>query len=361
MISGARLRTDTVNRCAARLAIKLCAVGFAAAIGSLGGTVTVAKPLEVIVGGTAARGTAGEAQWLKFQRDAEAAGKGAIKMRMLIHGELGSEEQIVSGLRRGRVQYANLSALIASTIVPETALIYAPYLFESQAEADFVFDQYLTPEFRKLFAARGLEFIVWYELGFQQMWSRSKSLLTPADLRRVKFRISASKSSELLGKALGADLISLGYADIIPSLQTGLIAAGENGIPLYARTGIAPEAPHLTLTNHSIAMSVIVADKRWWDRQTPVIRKVLRDSYPTEAWIRQAVRAEIRTDLAAAAQLKFKAYTLTPTQRAQWIEVTRGTHAELIRSIGGESQRLYNGIAETKKAYAAQNRTAASR
>ncbi len=323
-------------------------------------TSAAAKPLEIVVGGTAARGTAGEAQWLKFQRDAEAASQGAFKMRMLIHGELGAEEQIVSGLRRGRVQYANLSALVASTIVPETSLIYAPYLFESQAEADFIFDRYLTPEFRKLFAARGLEFIRWYELGFQQMWSRPKPLLVPSDAKGVKFRISPSKSSELLGKALNADLISISYADIIPSLQTGLITAGENGVPLYARTGIAPEAPHLTLTNHSLAMSVIVADKRWWDKQPESIRKILRDNFPTEAWIRQAVRQEIATDLAAAAKLRFKVYTLTPAQRAQWVQATRGTHAALVTTIGGDAQRLYGVILAGKKAYAAQAKPAGS-
>jgi TRAP-type transport system periplasmic protein len=322
--------------------------------------VAAAKPVDVVAAGTAARGTAGERQWQNFQRDAEAASSGNIKMRLLIRGELGSEEQIVSALRRGRVQYANLSALIASTIVPEVAVIYAPYLFESQAEADYVFDRYLTTEFRKLFAARGLEFIVWYELGFQHIWSRQKPILTPADMRGVKFRISASKSSELLGRALNADLISLGYADIIPSLQTGLIAAGENGVTLYARTGIAPEAPHLTLTSHSLAMSIIVADKRWWDKQASGIQQVLRKSFPTEAWIRQAVRAEIQTDLNEAPKLNFQVHRLNPAQRAQWVQATHGTHAELIRTIGGDAKRVYDGILASKRAFAAEARPAAA-
>jgi len=318
-------------------------------------------PVEVIVGGTAARGTAGEAQWLKFQRDAEAAGNGEIKMRMLIRGELGSEEQIVSGLRRGRVHFANLSALIASTIVPETALIYAPYLFDSEAEADFVFDNYLTPEYRKLFAARGLEFIVWYELGEQQIWSRDKPIMTPADMRGVRFRIASSKSAELLGEALQADLIPLGYAEIIPSLQTGLIAAGENGVTLYSRTGIAPEAPHLTLTNHSLAMSVIVADKRWWDAQPERIQNILRQTFPKEAEIRRAVRAEIQDDLASAAELRFQYYTLTPAQRQLWSDATRGTHAALVQAIGGDTQRLYDLALAGKKAFAEQLKRTAAR
>jgi C4-dicarboxylate-binding protein DctP len=305
-----------------------------------------------VVGGTSFRGTAGERQWLDFQRAAESASRGTIRMRMLVRGELGAEEQIVSGLRRGRVQYANLSALIASTIVPEIAILYAPYLFENEAETDYVFDNYLDVEFRKLFARRGLELITFYDLGFQQLWSRKKPLLVPADARGVRFRVSAGKASELFGRAIGADLIPVSFADLLPALQTGLVEAGENGVTLYARTGTAAEAPHLTLTGHGLALSVIVADKRWWDRLAPELRRILRDSFPTTQWIREATRAEIAADLREAAKLGFKVYRLTPEQRAQWVRALNGSQTELVRITGGESQRLYEGILAAKRAFA---------
>jgi TRAP-type C4-dicarboxylate transport system substrate-binding protein len=312
------------------------------------------RPVEVVVGGTAFRGTAGEQQWMDFQRRAETASKGSIRMKMLIRGELGSEEQLVSALRRGRVQYANLSALVASTIVPEISVLYAPYLFNDEAETDFVFDTYLTREFAQLFARRGLEFIVFYDLGFQQMWSRKKPLLVPADARGIRFRVSASKSAEIFGRALKADLIPLGFAEIIPSLQTGLIEAGENGVTLYARTGTAAEAPHLTMTNHGLALSLIVADKRWWDRQTPAHQKILRDSFPTAKWLREATRAEIANDLREAQKLKIQVHRLTPAQRAEWVRATAGTQRELLQEIGGDSERIYNGILTAKRAFASR-------
>ena len=92
---------------------------------------------------------------------------------------------------------------------------------------------------------------------------------------------------------------------------------------LYSRTGTAPEAPHLTITDHSLAMSLIVADKRWWDRLEPRHQKILRESFPAPAQIRRDVRAEIEADYAQAAKLKYRVYRLTPAQRAQWIAATR--------------------------------------
>ena len=74
-----------------------------------------------------------------------------------------------------------------------------------------------------------------------------------------------SLSARLFAQSIGADMIPLGYGEIVPSLQTGLIDAGENSISLYARTGISAEAPYLTLTRHVFGMSVIVAeDARPW-------------------------------------------------------------------------------------------------
>lgn len=354
--AAAPIRPSAVERARSRTAMQVVmGVVVLAMLAAAAGTLRASnRPLEVIVAGTSFRGTAGEQQWIDFQKRAEGASRGAIKMKMLVRGELGPEEQIVSGLRRGRVHYANLSALAASTIVPEIAVLYAPYLFDSEAEADFVFDTYLTPEFRKLFAKRGLEFIVFYDLGFQQLWSRKKPILVPADARGVRFRVSAGKASEIFGRAIGADLIPVSFADLLPSLQTGLIEAGENGITLYARTGTAGEAPHLSLTNHGLALSVIVADKRWWDRLQPGHQKILRESFPTAEWIREATRAEIAGDLREAGKLKIRVHRLTTAQRAEWQRALRGTQAELVRATGGDSQRIYDGVLAAKRKFAAR-------
>lgn len=313
-----------------------------------------ALAVEMVVGGTAFRNTDGEALWLRFRDNLAASAAAGVEPKLLIYGELGSEEQIVSGLRRGRVHFANLSANIASTVVPEVSLIYAPYLFEDAAEADFVFDRYLTREYEKLFAARGLVFIQWFEIGFHHVYSRDEPLRLPGDARGVRFRIAASEAARLFARSIGADVIPLAYADIIPSLQTGLIEAGENSVVMYSRTGIAPEAPHLSLTGHSLGMSVIVAQQRFWERLAPAQREAIRAAFPSLAETRRVIRAEEERDLAAAARLKFQVHPLTREQRAQWAQATRSTHAEMIRSIGGDAQRLYDLTLAAKREYAAR-------
>ena len=105
-------------------------------------------------------------------------------------------------------------------------------------------------------------------------------ILKPDDLKGIRYRVSASLSSRYFAEAIGADLIPMGYGEIVQSLQTDLITAGDNSIALYVKTGKEQEAPHYTLTQHSLGMSVMVAGKDWWNNLTPEQQEAIESSWP---------------------------------------------------------------------------------
>ena len=323
-------------------------------LGLLATTAAAQKPIKITVGGTAFPNTTGEQQWLSFERYVNERAGDQFDVRMLIYGQLGSEEQLVSGLRRGRIQYANLSATVTSTVIPEVSLLYAPYLFESEAEADYVYDNFLTEYFRDILVEGGLHLVAFNEIGFHHVYGK-ESIIVPEDAKGRRFRVSASPAARMFAEAIGADLIPLGFGEIVASLQTGLIEAGENSIALYARTGTADEAPHLTLTGHSFGMSLIVARHRWWRRLTDDQREILSAAFPPIEQTRRGVRAEAAGDIADAKAKGFVVHDLSPEQKNAWRIATQGTHQRLIKEIGGRSQEIYDLIQGGKEAYRAMN------
>lgn len=304
----------------------------------------------ITIGGTSTPNTPGSDMWLRFKEKAEAASGGQLELHPLIYGQLGSEEQLLSGLRRGRIQFANLSAQVTSTVVPELSLLYAPYLFEDENEADFIYDNYLTEIYRDLLAKEGLHLLTWYEIGFHSVYGRER-LLLPSDVAGRRFRVSASLNARLFAEAIGADVIPLGYGEIVPSLQTGLIEAGENSISLYARTGIAAEAPYFTLTRHAFGMSVIVADSRWWSGLDEQSRRILTDAFPSIEESRAMTRAQDVKDLADPA-LGIQVQELTREQRDQWRRATSQVTGQLLDDIGGRSREIFAIIQQGKAEYA---------
>jgi len=318
------------------------------------GAVATDEPLSLTVAGTTFPGTEGEKHWKAFEAAIlEGSGNSAdaqIAPKMLIYGQLGSEEQIIAGLRRGRVQFANLSAMAVSALVPETALLYAPFLFDNDAEADYIFDEHLTGIYRELLAEQGLHLLSWYEIGFLQIYGKAP-LLAPGDLEGRRFRVGAGLSAREFGKALKADVIPLGFADVVSSLQTGLIESGENSVSLYARSGIAAEAPHLTMTDHGYGVSVIVVQKKWWDAQTSATRELLSKAFPEARQTRSDVRAESLRDLEDAAQLGIQVHALTAEQREVWRAASAGVADIVVSETGGRSAEIMQVIRAAQQAY----------
>ena len=311
---------------------------------------TESDVIEMTVAGTAIPNTVGEAHFLNFKTAVDAQSQGTLKLKMLVHGQLGSEENLVSGLRRNRVHFANLSAIITSTLIPETALLYAPYLFDNEEEADFVYDNYLTQIFTELLAAKGLQFISWSEIGFHNVYGKEPILL-PEHAKGKRYRVSASLSSRYFAEAIGADVIPMGYAEIVQSLQTGLIEAGDNSVALYAKRGIDQEAPHYTLTQHSLGMSIMVARKIWWDQLTPRQQQIITNAWPEAKILRQSLRAEVARDLANAASLGIVVHTLSASDRELWKQATQGQAERLALAIGGQATEVLDLISEGKKQF----------
>ncbi len=308
--------------------------------------------LSMTVGGTGIPNTVGEQHFLDFEQGVN-LGIPEMETKLLVYGQLGSEENLVSGLRRNRVQFANLSAIIVSTLVPEAALLYAPYLFDSAAEADFIYDNYLTSIFTELLAEKGLQFVAWSEIGFHNVYAK-EPILTPEDAKGTRYRVSASLSSRYFAEAIGADLFPMGYGEIVQSLQTGLIEAGDNSVALYVKSGKEQEAPHYTLTQHSLGMSIMVARKAWWDELSSEQQKIIKQAWPEAKESRRSLRAEAESDLSNAEKMGITVYELSEDQRKLWKDATQGQVQRLANQIGGRSNELVDLINAGKQEFQAQ-------
>ena len=84
-----------------RMVWLVCAVLLVSGCDAPGPDTTV-RPFTIA--GTTFPDTEGERHWLAFRDRLAEASNGELPLRMLIYGQLGSEDQLVSGLRRGRVQ-----------------------------------------------------------------------------------------------------------------------------------------------------------------------------------------------------------------------------------------------------------------
>ncbi len=308
---------------------------------------------EVQVGGFVIPGSPAATIFYDYAEKLESRSGGALTANLLIHGEGGPEEQILTGLRRGRIKVASLSTLVLASLVPELGYLGAPFLFDSKDEFDFVVDTVFIDLFQPYLQDRGLTILRWLDLGGQNIYA-NRPILWPDDAIDVRLRTTQDIASRLFLDAVGADVIYLTSPETIPGLQTGLIDGGLTPTVAYAGTGLVAEAPHYMVTEHFYLGGFLVVNTRWLEGLSQAHRHIVTDSFASTSDIRQIIAGMNADALAQADAQGFTAHRLSADQRAAWKAASTGTHAELITGIGGRTQDIADALAAGRAAYAAQ-------
>lgn len=311
---------------------------------------------EVTVAGFSLPGSVDERNWQRFEQNVTTWAP-EFRLKLLIRGEGGPEETQFSNLRRGRVQIVGGSLAGAAAIVPELAVLQAPYLFESQAEADYVMDEVLLEPFRQIFSEQGLRLIQWLDIGWVNLYAR-RPMLTPRDAQGARLRAASSLASQEFIASIGGDLITLPFPDILPSLQTGLIDGGVTSITMYSLSGLPAEAPHYVLTEHSYDVGLLLANRQWFDRLTPHDKDVFLQAFGSAGQARSDARAAVE-ELFAKLESDAGVTVHRPDaeQRRAWTEAARPAHEAIVRKAGGRSREIYELIMKGKAEFAARRAT----
>lgn len=302
-----------------------------------------APPTEINIGGFLLPGSTSDALFKDYAKALTERSHGALHPKLLIYGEAGSEEQVLAGLRRGRVHVGSVSALALSALVPAMEATKVPFLFDSAEQFDAVVDNVLMPEFEAMVADKDLTILRWIDLGGLSLFGR-KPLMTPADVKGQRMRASSDLATQAFFKTVGADLVFVAAPELVPSLQTGLLDGGAITTTAYAQTGLAGEAPHLTVTEHAFLGALLLANRRWLAGLSPNDAAMVRDAFAGTNEIRGFFRAEARRLLAEATTRGFTVHRLSPEQRQTWATAVAPSSDEIVAASGAEGRALYDKI-----------------
>lgn len=279
---------------------------------------------------------------------------GQFDVKLLVRGELGSDEAQFYALRRGRVQIVGVGFQSVATAVPDLGVLNAAYLFDSWEEVDFVYETTVVPFIDALLAESGIVGLRHYGAAWHGIYAQ-EPIYDPADAVDKRFRALIDPSSQIFVQALQADTFQVASTEVVTALQTGLLEAGETNSHVYNITGTYTEAPYFTRTRHTPTLITILANKAWFDGLTPTQQNIVRTSYPSMRESGAALRGDEERMLAALAD--DEGVTLiepTADQLARWRAIGLSTHEEVIKQAGGRAQELYDLIMDAKTDFAAK-------
>lgn len=241
----------------------------------------------------------------------KAQGAGA-KYVVFADGSQGGEAEMARRMRIGQLQGALLSVVGLREIEPSiTALQSLPLLFRSWDELDYVREK-MRPAMEKKFLDKGFVVLGWGDAGWVRFFSKDAAV-RPDDYKRMKFFAwGAELEQQAIMKSLGYTPVPLETADILPSLQTGMI----NVVPSTPYFALASQvyntAPHMLEINWAPIVGALVLTSKAWDAMSPEAQQALRAT-GDKAGVQMRTQARKEVDEAVDAMKKRGLVVHTPT------------------------------------------------
>ena len=204
-----------------------------------------------------------------------AQGTGA-RFNVFTDGSQGGEAEMARRLRIGQLQGALLSVVGLREIEPTVAALQnMPLLFKNWEEVDHVREK-MRPAMEKRFADKGFVVVGWGDAGWVRFFSKEPAF-RPDDFKRMKFFTWGSEpEQQAIMKTLGYTPVPLETADILPSLQTGMINVVPS-TPYFALAGqVFNTAPHMLEINWAPIVGALVVTQKAWDSMNPAAQQALR-------------------------------------------------------------------------------------
>ena len=206
-----------------------------------------------------------------------AEGTGA-KFTVYPDGSQGGEAEMARRMRIGQLQGALLSVVGLREIEPSiSALQNLPLLFRSWEELDYVREK-MRPAMEKKFLEKGFVVIGWGDAGWVRFFSK-EAAVRPDDFKRMKFFAwGAEQEQQSIMKSLGYTPVPLETADILPSIQTGMINVVPSTPYFALASQVYTTAPHMLDINWAPIVGALVVTKKAWDAMTPAGQDTLRSA-----------------------------------------------------------------------------------
>lgn len=201
-----------------------------------------------------------------FKKQVEEKSGGKVKVKIYLDGKQGDERAMLQKMRFGQLTGGGFSTGGMAAVVPELQLLELPFLFDDNAESDYVMDKVLLTELTQAMEKKGLFLFCWAENGWIDFGNSVRVLKTPKDFEGLKMYAQESDVSIETVKAFGATAQVLAVPEVLSALQTGLLNAFMT-TPIFA-TGAQwfTQTKYWTDSNHTYQPAAVVFDMKFWQK-----------------------------------------------------------------------------------------------
>ena len=279
---------------------------------------------------------------LRLLEVAETIGKesnGRMALNIFPASQLGGDNDLLSQVRSGAIEFCQPAGLILASILPVTAINGMGFAFPDYAKVWPVMDGELGTFVRGQIASK-LNLVpmerMW-DLGFRQITNSIKPIKTATDLDGMKLRVPGAPALVSLFKGLGTYPVSMQFGEVYTSLQTKVVDGQENPLSIIDAGKFNEVQKYCSITNHFWDGHWITANGAAWKRLPTNLQELVAKTFNVGALKQRDDLAKIGDSLQSQLESKGMLFNKAETQSFRDRLKQAGFYSEWRAKLGEEA------------------------
>lgn len=267
--------------------------------------------------------------------------QGRINVKNYFAGQLFAGRQTTEFLLlvQGVADFAFGSTINWSPQIKELNLFSLPFMFPSYKALDAVQSSPVGEKIFKIIESKGVVPLAWGENGFRQVTNSARPIRKPSDLEGLKIRVVGSPIFIDIFRALGANPVSMSWAEAQPAFAQGTVDGQENPVvSVITPFKLWTTQKYITLWNYAIDPLILGVSKQAWDSLSSQDKEIVkRTAVEVMAWQKKGARAGLDGSNEAVENLKkngMEVVVLTPQEFETFRQATRAVYRKWTQETG---------------------------
>lgn len=267
----------------------------------------------------------------------ERVGEDRVRVEVYPNSQLYTDENVVQAMRLGDVQLAAPALSKFNAFTDSLQVFDLPFLFEDVTAVECFQTGDQGQGLLDSMTDKGVTGLGYLHNGMKQL-SANRPLRVPEDAEGLKFRVMASQVLTAQFQALDAAPVQKPFSEVFTLLQNDAIDGQENTWSNIYSKKFHQLQPYITESNHGYLGYLVVTSTRFWESLPAGVRAevaaALKEALDFGNSLANRINAEHRQRVIDSGESEV--ITLTPGQRAQWVEVMKPVWEQFETEIGPE-------------------------
>ena len=326
------------------------AAAVALAAASVGGSAAtaVAADYELRVGSYAPEGDVIDQALQRFKEEVEKRSDGRIEVTVFRNSTLGSNREVLEMAKIGGADFLVAGASHVSNFAPVLGAVAFPFLWTDRDTMLEVLDGELGDQLIANAEAQadGLKLLAWWDTGFRHVSNNRQPIMTPEDLKGLKIRTLPTPVQVAFWKAMGAIPTPMGWTEVMPALQQGVIDGQENSPAVVYPYKVYEFQKYYSLTGHSNEPTLFVASKANFEALPEDLQQIVLDAVaavtPFERQIAEDYNRDIMEELSKVIEIN----EVPEETMATFREVAASIYEDSYADVGDDGKAFVQAVIE---------------